>query len=135
MGRKPLGEQDVEAFRERACDAALELFAVRGYDGFSLRELGRSLGCSATLPYRYFADRDAIFAAVRDRGFARLAADAARAIEGTGDPIRRFRAQAHAYVQFAQDNPSLYRIMFGLARPMRRPLPCEPTARPTEPGV
>src|ERR1700756_4893606 len=46
-----------------------------GYENLSLRELAESLGVSRTAPYRHFADRRALLAAVAADGFERVAGD------------------------------------------------------------
>ncbi len=43
-----------------------------GYENLSLRELAQSLGVSRAAPYRHFADRRALLAAVAADGFDRL---------------------------------------------------------------
>ena len=45
-------------------DEAIELIAERGVRGFSLAELSRRLGVTVAAPYRHFADRDELLAAV-----------------------------------------------------------------------
>ncbi len=45
-----------------------------GYENLSLRELAQSLGVSRAAPYRHFADRRALLAAVASDGFDRLTA-------------------------------------------------------------
>jgi AcrR family transcriptional regulator len=44
-----------------------------GYENLSLRELAASLGVSRAAPYRHFADRRALLAAIAAEGFERLA--------------------------------------------------------------
>lgn len=52
------GEKDT-----RACilDAALDMFAQRGYDGTNLRDLAASLGLSKSALYRHFTSKEAIW--------------------------------------------------------------------------
>ena len=82
MARPALRQHEIDRFRERLCQVATRRFAKQGYAGVSLRGLAGELGCSATTPYRYFRDKDEIFAAVRARAFARLA-DASEAVSGS----------------------------------------------------
>ena len=103
MGRPVLTSEEVEAFRRRACDAAMTLFDELGYDQFSLRALARELGCSHTTPYRYFQSKVAIFAEVRAEGFRRFAASLTAALHASGEPRERLRILARAYFDFAQE--------------------------------
>ncbi|MGZ6016095.1 MAG: TetR/AcrR family transcriptional regulator, partial [Phenylobacterium sp.] len=68
-----LSDTDVADFRERLCEAAERLFAERGPDAVTMRQLAAELGVSPMTPYRYFEDKDDILAAVRANGFTRFA--------------------------------------------------------------
>ena len=84
----------------------------------SLREAARRAGVSAMAPYRHFADKDALLAAVATIGFDRLSAALATADR---DPKARaaLNAQGVAYVAFACANPALFRLMFGAKAPTK----------------
>lgn len=117
MGRPVLTDEEVQAFRRRACDAAMTLFDELGYDHFSLRALARELGCSHATPYRYFEGKDALFAEVRAEGFRRFAAFLTARLEASSEPRRRLRILARAYFDFAQEQPAAFRIIFELGQP------------------
>jgi len=106
---KTLTPEDLEAFRTRLCDVAEKLFAARGPDGVTMRQMADALGVSSMTPYRYFKDKDDILAAVRTRAFTRFAAamESARAQHRSGNP----------YLDFALDNPAAYRLMFDVSQP------------------
>lgn len=107
---KSLSASEIDAFRERLCDAAEEMFAAQGLEGVTLRELAAALGVSPMTPYRYFKDKDAILAAVRTRAFQRFA----KQLEA-GNVARRagkWREAGDAYFDFALENPAAYRLMF-----------------------
>ncbi len=106
----------VAEFRNRLCDVAMQLLAEVGYDGFNMRELAARLGVSAMTAYRYFKDKDDILAAVRVRAFERLADALTRADCTNGAPPKRCAAIARAYVDFAEDEPIYYRLMFEIPR-------------------
>ena len=44
--------------RERILEAALELFADRGYETTTMRDVAREAGASLGLAYRYFASKE-----------------------------------------------------------------------------
>jgi AcrR family transcriptional regulator len=117
MPRAALRDDEIEAFREGLCRAATRLFAERGHAGVTLRALAAELGCSPMTPYRYFRDKDEIFAAVRVAAYERFEAAQEAAAAGERDPARRLRALGRAYVRFALDEPHAYRIMFELSPP------------------
>jgi len=88
----------------RAADKILE---EQGVAKLSLREAARQAGVSHNAPYRHFADRDALLAALATDGFAQLG----RALEAAG--AQGPRARGEAYVRFALAQPQRFRLMFG----------------------
>ena len=112
-----LSESDVADFRDRACVAAARLFADKGAEGVTMRELASALGVSAMTPYRYFRDKDDILAAVRARAFDRFAEILKNAYAGTGPVLERAQAKREAYVRFALEESATYRLMFDLSQP------------------
>ena len=112
-----LNESDVAGFRDRACAVAARLFAAKGPQGVTMRELASSLGVSAMTPYRYFRDKDDILAAVRARAFDRFAEVLEKAYAGSGPLLERAHAKREAYVRFALEEPATYRLMFDLSQP------------------
>ena len=114
MARPSLRPDEIESFRERLCDVAMRTFAEKGYQAVTLRGLAEKLGCSHATPYRYFAGKQEIFAAVCALGFDRFADALERAARATEDPEERVRALGRAYFRFATTQPHAYRIMFEL---------------------
>jgi AcrR family transcriptional regulator len=112
-----LTETDVADFRERLCEAAERLFAERGPDAVTMRQLSAELGVSPMTPYRYFEDKDDILAAVRTSGFTRFAERLEAARASGQDPKSRGEAVSEAYVAFALENPHSYKLMFDLNQP------------------
>src|SRR5262245_47017004 len=70
-------------------DAASALIARRGPQGFSLREVARRARVSEAAPYWHFADREALLAAVAERGFSQLAVTMAATWSQVADPLLR----------------------------------------------
>lgn len=94
--------------------AALALIEERGPKGFTLREAARLAGVSHAAPYRHFADREALLAAIAEEGFLRMRQEMLASMETAGeDPGQRFYAQGAAYVRFAVAHPGYFRVMFG----------------------
>jgi len=119
---KILTRPDIEEFREKLCAAATHIFAERGRDGFTMRELASSLGVSAMTPYRYFRDKEDMLAAVRARAFNRFAGALEAAYDACGDALHndalsRSRSVGLAYIRFAFAESHSYRLMFDLSQP------------------
>lgn len=94
-------------------DAALSLVAEKGPKGFSLTEAARRAGVSAAAPYRHFADKAELLAAVSEQGFAELDEALGAAGRATSDPRERVVELGRAYVRWAVTHPDHYRVMFG----------------------
>jgi AcrR family transcriptional regulator len=120
--RPALAEEEIVAFRRRAVDAAMHLFAEQGYAAVTMRSLGAALGVSAMTTYRYISGKDELFVLVRAEAFRRFAdaLEVALAAAPPDDPVARLVALKRAYVAFALAQPDAYRIMFelrGVAEP------------------
>jgi AcrR family transcriptional regulator len=106
--------------RDALVEAAAELVAVHGVEGFSLREAARAVGVSPAAAYRHFEDKSALLFAVAMDGMGRLAAMMDRAISRAPGPAgtavhaaAAFAAVGEAYVEFAVRHPSHFNVMFG----------------------
>src|SRR5215469_938635 len=107
-----LSETDVADFRERLCEAAERLFAEKGPDAVTMRQLAAELGVSPMTPYRYFQDKEDILAAVRTNGFNRFADALEGAFASPGDVRAKSSAVGEAYMNFAFEHPQTYKLMF-----------------------
>ena len=112
-----LSETDVADFRDRLCDAAERLFAERGPDAVTMRQLAADLGVSPMTPYRYFEDKEDILAAVRANAFNRFAEALEKARESASGARACGMAVGEAYVSFAIDHPHAYKLMFDFNQP------------------
>lgn len=99
--------------RRALLDEALATIRAEGVDGLTLREIGARLGVSRTALYRHFVDKRALLTAVATEGFRRLREQLVTAWEEGGRGPAAFRSMGVAYVRFAVENPSHYRVMFG----------------------
>ena len=59
--------------RQALIRSALEILSQAGVAGLSLRAAARRARVSAMAPYRHFADKEALLAAVAEYGFQHLA--------------------------------------------------------------
>jgi AcrR family transcriptional regulator len=98
--------------RRALLDAALELIESEGVASLSLRAVARRAQVSHAAPYHHFADRAALVAAVAEEGFESLHAKTLTRMERAVDPRERFRESGIAYVLFAVEYPSHFRVMF-----------------------
>jgi AcrR family transcriptional regulator len=99
--------------RRAVVQAALEILSETQSLEFSLRELARRAGVSHNAPYKHFADKRELLAAVSAAGFEMLAKRMARVIARAGNAREQLFAMLRAYVDHGVENPALYRLMFG----------------------
>jgi AcrR family transcriptional regulator len=98
--------------RQALIETAIEMLGERGAEAFSMAEASRRLGVAASAPYRHFADRDALLAAVALRAAGLLAEQLDRHA-ASGTPAQRLAAAARAYVHFADDQRPLFQALAG----------------------
>ena len=102
--------------RAELLDAAIEQLRSSSVEDLSLRALARSVGVSQTAPYRHFADKGELLAAMATRGYRGLLSALHRAADASTDsPGDQLFAFAHTYVDYAAANPQLFKLMFGPA--------------------
>ena len=113
-GRKPRsGGYHHGDLRAAAVAAGMHLLQEPGVADPGLREVARQVGVSATALYRHFPDKDALLTALAHEGMETLAREQAKVAREAGGGRSGFVATGIAYVEFATDNPALFRLMFG----------------------
>jgi AcrR family transcriptional regulator len=98
--------------RAALIETTIELLGERGVQAFSMAEASRRLGVAVAAPYRHFADRDALLAAVAVRA-AELLGQRLDREAASGTPAQRLAAAARAYVRFASDQRPLFQALVG----------------------
>jgi len=93
-------------------EAAIALIGERGPAAFSMAEASRRLGVAPSAPYRHFADRDALLAAVAVRA-AGLLGELLSRQAASGSPEQRLAAAAETYVRFADEQRALFQALAG----------------------
>jgi len=88
---------------------ARQILDENGMQAVGLRETARRVGVSATAAYRHFASKEDLLASVAAEGFRELRA----AMEGATRGPNSLSRAGLAYVEFADQNPGLFRLMFG----------------------
>jgi AcrR family transcriptional regulator len=99
--------------RELLMGLALARIAIDGTEKFSLRALAREANVSATAPFRHFSNKHALFAALATEGFQQLGERVSAVAQSSESVDQRLLAAAMTYIEFAQDNPVAYQLMFG----------------------
>jgi AcrR family transcriptional regulator len=93
-------------------ETAIALIGERGPAAFSMAEASRRLGVAPSAPYRHFADRDALLAAVAIRA-AGLLGELLSRQTASESPEQRLAAAAETYVRFADEQRALFQALAG----------------------
>lgn len=100
--------------KESLIETALQMVANEGINSITLRELSKRLGTSRSAIYRHFDSKDALMKAVINAGFEKLDTCITPVLENFDDDVvTRFEKMGRAYIDFAIDNPAVYRMIFG----------------------
>ena len=111
MPRKPLSQDDIESTRDAYCEAAYELYLREDYEAVTMRGIAKLMGSSPMTAYRYFENKDEVFASLRARLFHRLAQSLENVPE-TLAPLAYLEALGAAYADFARKEPHAYRLLY-----------------------
>jgi len=97
--------------REELLQAAIALFAERGYQDVGIEDIAAAAGLTATGIYRHFATKHEVLLAAMIRGAEWLRLDLNRAIARSGDPEESLRALVTSYVGLVMDHPDLISVL------------------------
>lgn len=103
----------VSTTREALVAAAAQLLDEGGPEAVTLREVGHRAGVSHNAPYKHFADKEALLAAVAARELNRRGS-ALTALAGRRQPPgAAVRAVMRGYVAWALEFPQRFKLVYG----------------------
>jgi AcrR family transcriptional regulator len=100
-----------DALRSFLLDAAGRLLADEGAGALTMRRIAAEVGCSTTVLYTLFKNKDGLVSGLYREGFERFRRRIA-ALPPAADPIQRVHDLAAAYRASALAEPNYYRVMF-----------------------
>lgn len=126
--------------RSQIIDAARALFAEKGLDGVSMRNIGRRVGITQAAIYQHFEDKEAILFAIAEGFFTQMLERNQASALDVACPVERLRQSMFGYVESGLAHPEEYRLVFmtyvpGLHRQGggHRPAPClAPAIQPSK---
>jgi AcrR family transcriptional regulator len=107
------------ATHRRIIDAAWQLSADQGLNGWTMRDLGGAVGMRAPSLYGYARSKHDLFDQMFADGYRALL-DRADEVS-TGDPVADLRAAAHLFLRFAAESPARFQLLFLFSVPGFRP--------------
>jgi AcrR family transcriptional regulator len=112
-------ERERAARRRLIITTARKLAEAEGWDAVTTRRLSTEIEYSQPVLYKHFTGMEQLADAIAIEGFGELAnvtRDARRQADTASDALARI---AHAYLDFARDNPAVYDAMFARATTLR----------------
>ncbi len=102
--------------REDIIEAAGRLFAERGYDGTSMRDLGKELGLLGSSIYSHISGKQELLVAVVDQGAELFQASVERAMQAEGSSRDRLTTFVAGHVDVVLDHGEVSRTFLNEAR-------------------
>ncbi len=100
----------VQYSREMIIDAAIEMVRAKGADSINARDLGEWLGCSSRPLFTAFRNMEELIDTVRQEVSQRFL-QRVRAARDANSPIPAAKRMGMCIVQFAQNEPNLYKFI------------------------
>lgn len=99
--------------KEAIINSAQRILKEQGADALSLRVIASDVGVSHMAPYAHFKNKKELFQAVAASGFNQLADSMTESSLNLTKAQDLILAYGATYVEFAIENPQLYRLMLG----------------------
>lgn len=104
-------EQTRQAVRLRIMDEGRKLFAEKGYEAATMRDVAKATQYTPSALYYHFKDKAELMRAICSEDFLGLASRFQEAMT-SANPLDNIKNMGRAYAQFALDYPNHYRLMF-----------------------
>jgi AcrR family transcriptional regulator len=102
--------------RRALVEAARRILESEGPTALSLRAVAREAGVSPAAPYHHFKDKGELLDAVAHVGWDMLGESMTGAKQRAADLGALMTEIGVSYVQFSQQHPALYRVMYDCSR-------------------
>lgn len=115
----PKSKEQFAAERQRSMDAikqaALELFAEKGYQNTSISDIAKSAGISKGLMYNYFESKEGLLRAIVEEAIREGDELMAMLADPHGDPYEQLRAITIGSIQMVKGNLAYWKFLTSLA--------------------
>jgi TetR/AcrR family transcriptional regulator len=92
-------------------DAAERLFAERGYDGCTVKQIGAAAKVNPALLSYYFGGKEGTYRAAIGRRLRAFATEGMQGMSGAGSPTEAIRHFAEAYMRFMLRHPTVPKLL------------------------
>lgn len=112
VSRPPATPEQIARIRSELLDVAQGLYEAHGIEGMSFRAIALEYGCSAAMPYTYFASKADLVDGLRVRSYEWIRGVLAVAASAETQPLPALEAVAEAYVAAAAERPRMYELLY-----------------------
>ena len=100
--------------KEEFITIAMDFIAKEDVEKLTLKVLSDATGTSRSAIYKHFKNKDALIEIIIEKGFDKFDAETTPYLHDKNKAlIDRFYLTGKLYVEFAKNNPNLYRLLFG----------------------
>lgn len=124
MGVAERKERHKEDLKGDILKAALELFNEKGIEATSMRAIAEKIEYSPATLYLYYQNKNDIIHALHGEGFKMLVAKF-QTVVVEKSAFDRLTALGKAYIEFAIENPDIYKLLFVMTEPMEHIANCQ----------
>jgi TetR/AcrR family transcriptional regulator, cholesterol catabolism regulator len=89
--------------KARILEAAREMFAKKGFSGTSIRDIATASGMSNPTIYYHYTNKEGIILALLAEAYNALTDELSRSLNGSEDPLTRFRLLLRAHLKVTRD--------------------------------
>jgi len=93
--------------------AVLDLMESQTYESLSLRKIAARIGVNQTALYSHFKNKNALLAELTKHGFQQLIDESNTVLNQANNAEENLSLFVRYYLQFATQNPELFKLMFG----------------------
>lgn len=97
---------------QKLVEAAAALLDSGGEEAVTLRAVGHAADVSHNTPYRHFADRADLLAAVAEQDFKTLLTELQIIEHSKKTPVNKVAAALETFIKYGEAHPTRYRMLF-----------------------
>ncbi len=98
--------------KEELLEAAIDLFATKGFAGTSIRDIARSMGMSISNIYHYFGNKEGLWIAILEYSVREMPGQLREVAAMDMDPLERFRLLIRTQLSFSKTHRRESKIFF-----------------------
>jgi TetR/AcrR family transcriptional regulator, cholesterol catabolism regulator len=103
--------RDSEAKLEHILRHAAQIFAERGFEGASIRDISRASGVSLAGLYYYFDSKQELLYLIQNATFSRVLDSVRVRLNGVHEPVARLRVLVQNHIEYFLSNPHEMKVL------------------------